>query len=484
MADQSLLRRAVVQGEAIRLENGALVAKTGKYTGRCPNAKFFVCDVSDDLTSKVDWNNNFSISSSDFEKSKKEIVDYLEKIPARKKPVTQVVYAGCDSKYSLRIEVTTELALHAAFVQNMFVTHSGDVSRIQDWSLISAPGASDDPKVLINLHKKEILITGTYYSGEIKKSVFTVMNYLMPQFDVLPMHCSVNVSDDGSKPAVFFGLSGTGKTTLSSDHGRVLIGDDEHGWSRDGLFNFEGGCYAKVINLCQEAEPHIWSAVHSEGSLLENVVVNNGVPDFSDSSITENTRASYDISSIKGASLTGVSAHPTNVIFLTCDAFGVLPPVSKLDNKQAVSHFMMGYTAKVAGTEEGVTEPQATFSHCFGAPFMPMHVKTYADLLERKIKEHSVNCWLVNTGWSGGGYGVGERMPINVSRDIIRMIVDGMLTDMRFVLHEKTKLTIPATVCQSVDDYLVPEQRWGNISDYNEACSKLMSLFADRMKIF
>ena len=479
MVDSNLLDRALAREGASQIEAGAIVVSTGKYTGRCPDAKFFVCDVLDEKTSQIDWMDNHSIETAEFEHAKKEIQEYLE----TREPVYQTLYAGCDSKYSLKINLTTELAWHAMFAKNMFVDRNGDTSFcLQEWSLTHAPGASSDPKVLINLHSHEILITGTYYAGEIKKSVFTVLNYLLPQMDVLPMHCSVNMNMDGSMPAVFFGLSGTGKTTLSSDEGRALIGDDEHGWSFEGLFNFEGGCYAKVISLSKEDEPQIWDACQGSGSILENVITKNGTPDFSDSSITQNTRASYDISKIAGASATGVSAHPTNVIFLTCDAFGVLPPVARLNKKQAVDHFKMGYTAKVAGTESGVNEPQATFSHCFGSPFMPLHVDVYADLLDQKIHDHNVDCWLVNTGWSGGGYGQGERMPIEVSRNIVRMIVDGMLADMRFCIHKRTGLMIPVAICDSVDEYLVPENRWPDIDQYEKACSNLLSLFEDRLK--
>lgn len=478
MSVENLFSRAVEEEGAVPLDSGALSVTTGAYTGRCPGAKFFVCDLGGDADSKIDWSNNQKISAESFLQMKDKVLSYLKK----RNPVTQKLRAGCDGKYSLSLSVTTELAWQALFAKNMFVDSLPGEDGMQTWSLYCAPGAHSEPRVMINLETQEILITGTYYAGEIKKSVFTVLNFLLPQLDVLPMHCSVNMYEDGSRPAVFFGLSGTGKTTLSSDEGRVLIGDDEHGWSQDGLFNFEGGCYAKVIDLCKDDEPQIWGACQGHGSILENVIVKNGQPDFSDSQLTQNTRASYDISKIEGASDTGVSAHPTNVIFLTCDAFGVLPPVSFLSKKQAVDHFKMGYTAKVAGTEAGVIEPQATFSHCFGAPFMPMRVNVYADLLDRKIHEHNVDCWLVNTGWSGGGYGAGERMPIEVSRNIIRMIVDGLLTEMRFVVHEKTGLTIPVTVCSSVDDYLVPENRWQDVSKYDEACNKLLQLFDDRLK--
>tara|TARA_R110000824_G_scaffold200897_2_gene384951 strand:- start:5315 stop:6763 length:1449 start_codon:yes stop_codon:yes gene_type:complete len=474
---KSLLDRATKNENAVCLKSGAISVKTGKYTGRCPGAKFFVCDSLDKKANLIDWESNQEISSSQFFAMKGKILSYLK----GKNPIIQDLRAGCDGKYSLSIKVTTELAWQAMFAQNMFVATSPDFVGLQEWSLYCAPGAHSEPRVMINLQTREILIAGTYYAGEIKKSVFTVLSYLLPQIDVLPMHCSVNMDRDGSKPAVFFGLSGTGKTTLSSDEGRVLIGDDEHGWSFEGLFNFEGGCYAKVINLSESDEPQIWSACQQTGSILENVVIKDGKPDFSDSLYTENTRASYDISKISESSSSGVCAHPDNVIFLTCDAFGVLPPVSKLTRKQAVDHFRMGYTAKVAGTEDGIVEPQATFSHCFGAPFMPMKVDTYADLLEKKVHDHKVDCWLVNTGWSGGGYGVGHRMPIEVSRSIIRRIVSGDLSSKKFLIHNYTKLSIPTQVSNIVDPYIVPEDCWKNLKDYKKSCSNLLSLFEENL---
>ncbi len=474
-AKKSFLERALSHEGASQLKTGALVVTTGKYTGRCPTAKFFVCDPLDEKASLIDWENNQRVTQAYFLDTKERILRYL----SDKNVTTQFLQAGWDSNYALSLEVTTELSWQALFANNMFVCKENKDESC-DWTLYCAPGAQEDPRVLINLDSQEILITGTYYAGEIKKSVFTVLNYLLPQKNVLPMHCSVNTAKDGSRPAVFFGLSGTGKTTLSSDEERLLIGDDEHGWSPDGLFNFEGGCYAKVINLSKEAEPQIWNACQQEGSILENVIVKDGVPDFSDSQITENTRSSYDISLITGASKTGVCAHPENVIFLTCDAFGVLPPVSRLTREQAVQHFKMGYTAKVAGTESGIVEPQATFSHCFGAPFMPMHVDAYANLLEKKILDHNVDCWLVNTGWSGGGYGVGTRMPISVSRKIIREIVSGRLTKKWFITHLLTGLSIPNSFDSEVDQYLCPERRWKTFDQYEDACTRLMTLFEEK----
>jgi len=476
ISKKSLVQRAKLADGVEQLKSGALRVSTGNYTGRCPDAKFFVSNHSSKSYELIDWVSNQSVSQDYFLEIKQKIVEYLKD----KQPIVQKLRAGCDTRYSLSLNVINELPWQALFANNMFVASDSSES-LQEWTLYCAPGAQKAPKVLVNLETQEILITGTYYAGEIKKSVFTVLNYLLPQKNILPMHCSVNTSDDGDKAAVFFGLSGTGKTTLSADEYRVLIGDDEHGWSDSGIYNFEGGCYAKVINLSKEEEPQIWNACQQEGAILENVVINDGHPDFSNSQITENTRASYDISLIKGASSSGMCGHPDNVIFLTCDAFGVLPPVSKLSREQAVQHFMMGYTAKIAGTEAGIIEPQATFSHCFGAPFMPLRAREYADLLDRKVLKHNADCWLVNTGWSGGGYDKGKRMPIEVSRQIVNMIVDGMLADMRFRVHEKTGLTIPCTVGGEVDKYLVPELCWESLDEYNDVCDSLMNLFEEKI---
>ena len=315
------------------------------------------------------------------------------------------------------------------------------------------------------------------YSGEIKKSVFSVLNYHFPDRGWLPMHCSVNVDRNRENPAIFFGLSGTGKTTLSSDEKRILIGDDEHGWTDNGLTNFENGCYAKTINLSNKDEPQIWSASQKEFSILENVVVRNGEADFSDGSITENTRSSYPAKYIDDADPLGyVDLHPKNIIMLTCDAFGVLPAVMRLNAEEAIDQFLMGYTAKVAGTESGVKEPMATFSFCFGAPFMPLNPKVYADILGNKVKENNVNCWLVNTGWTGGEYGVGSRIPIGVTRSIIDKIHDGSLAKCEFVMHEYTKFITPK--CKDIEDvYLQPELGWDNLSKYKNKCKELLFMF-------
>ena len=475
---EQLIEAAIEKEKAIQTPIGAIVVQTGLRTGRSPDAKFI---VRDELTDQfIDWQSNSESTKEEFESIKALAVNYL----AEKDHYKQRLYAGNDKKNRLKLVVETEYAWQGLFANNMFVRptiYERTTFDEPDWHLFCAPSASDTPRVMVDFTDKEIVITGTHYAGEIKKSIFTVLNFLLPAKDILPMHCSVNMSLEKDNPAIFFGLSGTGKTTLSSDETRILIGDDEHGWSSTGLFNFEGGCYAKVINLSQEDEPQIWDACQQEGSILENVVLGpDNVPDFNDSSLTENTRGSYDLSCIKNASLDGVTSHPKNVIFLTCDAFGVLPPVAKLTAQEASDHFIMGYTAKVAGTEAGVTEPQATFSHCFGAPFMPLPAEKYAELLKEKIDMHDADCWLVNTGWSGGGYGVGSRMPIEVSRAIVNKIISGEMARKEYAIHEYTSLNIPTNCQIPIADFAEPEKTWESLDEYKTSASSLMKLFADK----
>ncbi len=460
---------------------GAIVMKTGKCTGRSPDAKSL---VADEITlNAVDWENNTKASVEEFSKMKGKVLTHLA---ASENQYKQRLFAGHDKNHRLKVLVTTEYAWQGLFAQNMFIKPSEyELTTYEDpdWELYCAPSASDNPCVMIDFNCQEIVITGTHYAGEIKKSIFTVLNFLLPQKKILPMHCSVNTALDGTNPAIFFGLSGTGKTTLSSDTNRLLIGDDEHGWSSDGLFNFEGGCYAKVINLSKSAEPQIWDASQKEGSILENVILDSeGVPEFDNNTLTENTRASYDLENIENASATGQCGHPKNVVFLTCDAFGVLPPVSKLSPDLAREHFIMGYTAKVAGTEAGVSEPKATFSHCFGAPFMPLPANAYADLLREKIEKHDVDCWLVNTGWSGGPYGTGNRMPIELSREIIGEIISGEMSKKEFTVHSHTGLEIPRESTGLISKYARPESTWSDTEEYKKASQELMSLFENKRR--
>ena len=469
---QALAKIAQSRENAIRLECGALSVETGKCTGRSPRAKYITVDS---LTSDiVDWKNNSGCTSEQFNAIKDLVSSRMDELD---EVYVQQVFAGSDPRCRIKVEITTSLAWQSIFVKNMFIEPSApelESYGSADWKLFCCPSASEEPKVVVSFEQKEIYICGTFYAGEIKKSIFTVLNFILPSVGILPMHCSVNEDVNGGNAAVFFGLSGTGKTTLSADDSRSLIGDDEHGWSSDGLFNFEGGCYAKVINLSKLAEPEIWEACQTSGAVLENVVIKNNHPDFNDNSLTENTRGSYDLSRIKNASKSGMSGHPKNVVFLTCDAFGVLPPVSKLSPKEAT----------VAGTESGVTKPEATFSHCFGAPFMPLPAKVYAGLLREKIEEHNVNCWLVNTGWTGGPYGTGRRMPINVSRAIVNKIISGELADKKHVEHEYTKLMIPADCGEEINEYLRPENTWENLEAYKMHAKNLMSLFAEKLESF
>ena len=452
-------------------EDGVLCTFTGKCTGRSPNAKKI---VRDDLTvTTIDWHNNQPMTESQFEEQYQKFFEYR----TQGGKFIQEVFAVRDPRYSIGFTIWTEFAKHSLFVRNMFIPRENRMFE-KDYEIFHFPSLSDDPQVLISLKKKVVLISGTLYAGEIKKSAFTILNYLFPEeLGFLPMHCSVNMDKNRKNPTIFFGLSGTGKTTLSSDSRRVLIGDDEHGWTDKGLVNFEGGCYAKTIRLSRQDEPQIWDACHSRATMFENVVVKDGVPDFNDSKFTENTRASYSTSLIENADEHGyVDEHPNNIVMLTCDAFGVLPPVVKLTPAEAVEQFLLGYTAKVAGTEEGVSEPVATFSPCFGLPFMPLSPQRYAEILKDKILKHDVNCWLVNTGWTGGPYGVGERMPISVTRKIIDSINDGSLAKESFVRHKHTNFLIPKN-CDGVPGELInPETNWKNKEEYCVYVDKLFSI--------
>ena len=473
-------------GESQKAATGALVAVTGACAGRSPKAKSIVRDSITETD--VDWSNNQHITHREFLDVRNRMKDYLANL-GEDKVYTQTLYANRDPDNTLRLKVNTTLVWHSLFARNMFVrpnlVEPNQVDEEKEWTIYAAPEFSREPTVLISFQEQEILISGTNYAGEIKKSVFTVLNFILPSAGILPMHCSVNTAEDGKSPAIFFGLSGTGKTTLSSEAGRVLVGDDEHSWSETGLYNFEGGCYAKVIRLDQEAEPQIWEACQKQGAILENVTLrDDNTPDFNDGSITENTRASYPIDHISNCSDTGSSGHPKNVVMLTCDAFGVLPPVSKLSADEAVDHFLLGYTAKVAGTEAGVKEPEATFSHCYGAPFMPRRAKEYASILRDKIEKHNVDCWLVNTGWTGGGYGVGHRMPIDITRKIITGIHNGTLKKCDYQDHPYTGLSIPQSFSGIHEKTLSPEKSWDDLNAYKKQSTDLLKEFEERSKLF
>ncbi len=470
-------------------QDGALVIYSGEKTGRSPKDKRIV----EELESKDDiwWNNNIPITESSFLINRERAVDYLN---TQEKLYVFDGFAGADPKYRLKIRVICNLAYHALFMHNMLIRPSEE--ELNDFSpdfVIFNSGTfpanrytkevTSKTSVAISFKHKEMVILGTQYAGEMKKGVFSIMNYLLPKKDVLSMHCSCNEASDG-KVSLFFGLSGTGKTTLSADPKRKLIGDDEHGWSDAGVFNIEGGCYAKCINLTQEKEPEIYNAIRF-GTILENVTLKEDRrPDYDDSSITENTRASYPIDYIENAKISGIGNIPENIIFLTCDAFGVLPPVSRLGHYQASYHFISGYTAKVGGTEVGVSEPTANFSSCFGAPFMVWHPNKYANLLAEKIKKHDAKVWLVNTGWQGGPYGVGERISLKHTRTIINAINDGSLDKSEFTAFPIFNFQIPKSCGDLPSGILNPSNSWSNKDEYRQALENLAKLFLKNFEKF
>lgn len=468
------IKEALLSGAEIA-NNGALCVKTGAHTGRSPNAKHIVVD---DMTrDTVDWSSNNSITEKEFDDLDQGANWYIKvtREDGNKRFYSQLAYCGHDDSSKILVKFICERPEHALFVCNMF-DPVDDQTLKPDLSVVSVPDYKKQPIVAMNMTKKSIIISGTRYAGEIKKSVFTYMNFILPNREILPMHCSVNTSYDKKNPAVFFGLSGTGKTTLSADENRCLLGDDEHGWSKTGLFNFENGCYAKTINLTEQAEPQIWKACSKFGAILENVPLKNGKPDFSDTSLSQNGRGSYPLTSIENAISQGrVLSQPNNVIMLTCDAFGVLPAVAHLSPEEAHEQFLLGYTAKVAGTEVGVTEPIATFSPCFGAPFMPLPPKVYADLLVKRVKNAKSNCWLVNTGWFGGVPGRGNRISLKITRHIINLILEEKLINCEFTRNTLTGLNVPTT--SSIEEkYVFPEKAWSNIEEYQDALNNFIKL--------
>jgi phosphoenolpyruvate carboxykinase (ATP) len=492
LSAEDLRERALANGEGILTNTGALSCCTGEFTGRSPNDKFI---VKDSLTeNKVDWGKvNQPISAEHFDLLRQDQLKYLE----QKTLYVQDAFGGKDKSVRVPIRVINESAWANLFAKHLFVrpTPTELQTHEPEYHLVHTPNFSADPAkhgtrsktfIAVNFTEKLILIGGTSYAGEIKKSIFSLLNFIFPLQGILSMHCSANVATDHSNAALFFGLSGTGKTTLSADPHRLLIGDDEHGWSDSGIFNFEGGCYAKCINLSRENEPEIWDAIR-DGAILENVVVDKdtGVPDFSNTSLTENTRAAYPVEYINGAVLEGIAGHPENIIFLTCDAFGVMPPVSRLSTEQAMIHFLSGYTAKVAGTEKGVgNTPQATFSACFGSPFLPLKPTDYAKLLERRMKKHQADCWLVNTGWSGGAYGVGSRIKLKYTRAIIDSILSGRLKSATFKAGPALGLQIPESVLDVPSGILNPKATWQEPDQYDKQAAKLATLFKDNLKKF
>jgi phosphoenolpyruvate carboxykinase (ATP) len=481
-----LYEHAVQRGDARIAEGGPLVVDTGKHTGRSPKDKFVVREPSSE--SRIWWGGNNEIDEESFQGLRDKLVAFLDD-----QPVLYVVdaFAGADPKHRISVRVVTNRPYHALFAKTMFIDPSEEELRgfRPDALVLHAPEVEADPAVdntrtttFVVLHPKrtELIVGGTFYAGEIKKSIFTVLNDRLPLEGVLPMHCSANVSEDGGNVAIFFGLSGTGKTTLSADPSRLLIGDDEHGWGDNGVFNFEGGCYAKTIRLSATAEPEIWKASHSFGTILENVVVDErGVLDLDDDSKTENTRAAYKLEVLGNTLPTKMAGHPQNVIFLTADAFGILPPVARLNRAQALYYFLSGFTSKLAGTEIGVTEPEPTFSTCFGAPFLPQPPIVYAEMLGRKLDEHGATVWLVNTGWTGGPFGEGQRMPISATRGLLDAALSGQLDDVEFRTDEVFGFEVPVSAPGVDAKLLTPRDTWRDPEAYDRKARELAAMFRE-----
>ncbi|WP_059103739.1 phosphoenolpyruvate carboxykinase (ATP) [Shouchella shacheensis] len=480
----TLVERALHNQEGRLTPSGALAVHTGAYTGRSPRDKFIVDDPN--IHDVIDWGPvNKPIERQTFKRLYEKVLHHLAEKEER---FSSAGYAGADHEHQLPLTIINEFAWHHLFARQLFIrtTEENTTPALQPFTIVSAPTFKADPVidgtaseafVLISFEERVVLIGGTEYAGEMKKSIFSVMNALLPDRNVLPMHCSANTSPDGDV-ALFFGLSGTGKTTLSAAPDRYLIGDDEHGWSEKGIFNIEGGCYAKCINLSREKEPQIWNAIRF-GAVLENVPLDNetSTPNYDDTSLTENTRAAYPLEAIPNALEPSIAGHPNAIIFLTADAFGVLPPISKLTKEQAMYHFLSGYTSKLAGTERGVTDPEATFSTCFGAPFLPLEANRYAVMLGEKIDQQDVDVFLVNTGWSGGPYGVGERMKLTHTRAMVRAALQGELsripteTDATFGLHFPTQ-------CPGVpDEVLNPRHTWNDAAAYDRKAKELAEKF-------
>ena len=487
----ALYEHALRRGEGIVAQEGPFVVNTGQYTGRSPNDKFIVDEPSS--TELVWWGDvNVAMSEETFGALRRRILAYLQ----GRELFVQDLFVGADARYRVALRVITENAWHAMFARSLFITPSEEELRSHEPTLtvVHAPNFQTEPEIdgtrsdaciALNFGSREVFIAGTKYAGEIKKSVFSFMNYVLPGRGVLPMHCSANVGEGGDV-AIFFGLSGTGKTTLSTTHDRALVGDDEHGWSDEGVFNFEGGCYAKVIRLSEKAEPEIYGTTRRFGTVLENVIIDPETRrlDLDDDSRTENTRGAYPITFMSNVAPSGEAGCPANVIMLTADAFGVLPPLSKLSVDQAVYYFLSGYTAKVAGTERGIIEPQATFSPCFGAPFMAQDPVVYADMLREKIIKHGASVWLVNTGWTGGPYGVGSRLDIDNTRAMLRAILNGGLDSVECVADPMFGLETPTTCPDVPSDVLNPRSTWADKGAYDEQARRLVRMFAENFESF
>lgn len=486
----ALYEQSLARGESKLVRGGALLAETGSHTGRSPKDKFVVCDATSE--DEVWWENNGAMSPENFDTLLMDFLRHAEGMDL----FAQDLYGGGDPAYRVRARVFAELAWHSLFIRNLLIRPEWSelASYAPDLTVIDLPSFKADPSrhgcrtetvIACDFTRKIVLIGGTSYAGEMKKSVFTYLNYVLPKAGVMPMHCSANVGSRNDV-AVFFGLSGTGKTTLSADPNRTLLGDDEHGWSPNGVFNFEGGCYAKTIRLSREAEPEIFATTERFGTVLENVAIDpiTRVPDFDDASKTENTRCAYPLDFIPNASETGRAGIPKNIVMLTCDAFGVMPPIAKLTPAEAMYHFLSGYTAKVAGTEKGVTDPEATFSTCFGAPFMPRHPSVYGNMLRDLIAKHSVDCWLVNTGWTGGKYGVGRRMPIRVTRRLLSAALDGSLNRADFRRDPYFGFAVPTSVPGVEPHILYPVKTWQDKAAFAQTARRLVEMFNENFKRF
>lgn len=490
LIEPTIVEHALARKEGQLGIGGALLVSTGKFTGRSPKDKHIVKTAS--TTETIWWENNAEMSEVGFSSLYEDMIEHMQ----GKDYFVQDLFAGADPTNRLDVRVITELAWHSLFIRHLLRRPDDDEVKdfTADWTIVNCPTFLADPirhncnsetVIALNFERKIILIGGTEYAGENKKSVFSLLNYLLPEKGVMPMHCSANHSPGNPiDTAIFFGLSGTGKTTLSADPSRILIGDDEHGWSDRGTFNFEGGCYAKTINLSADAEPEIFATTSKFSTIIENMVYDPDTKklDFDDDSLTANMRCAYPLEYISNASSNAMGGHPKNIIMLTCDSFGVLPPIAQLTPAQAMYHFLSGFTAKVAGTERGITEPQPTFSTCFGAPFMPRRPEVYGDLLRNKIAKHGATCWLVNTGWTGGAYGQGSRMPISATRTLLRAALDGTLSNGDFRSDENFGFNVPVTVPGVADLLLDPRRTWEDKEAYDKQSTKLVAMFVENFK--
>ncbi|MGA9251591.1 MAG: phosphoenolpyruvate carboxykinase [Roseobacter sp.] len=490
LIEPDLIQSALSRGEGNLGKGGAFLVTTGKFTGRSPKDKHVV--KTDSVADSIWWENNAAMSPEGFDQLHADMLEHMK----GRDYFVQDLTGGADPKHAISVRMVTELAWHGLFIRHMLRRPDREDldDFIADFTVINCPSFQADPAkhncrsetvIAMNFDKKLILIGGTEYAGENKKSVFTLLNYLLPAKGVMPMHCSANHANGNPvDTAVFFGLSGTGKTTLSADPARTLIGDDEHGWSDTGTFNFEGGCYAKTISLNPEAEPEIYATTEKFGTVIENMVYDEETKDldFEDDSLTANMRCAYPLHYISNASASARGGHPKNIIMLTCDAFGVLPPISRLTPAQAMYHFLSGFTSKVAGTERGVTEPEPTFSTCFGAPFMPRRPEVYGNLLREKIATHGATCWLVNTGWTGGAYGTGNRMPIKATRGLLTAALDGSLSDAEFRKDPNFGFEVPVDVDGVPSILLDPRRTWDDPASYDRQAAKLVKMFSDNFE--